>query len=63
MTERMNVGIVGAVTRGSRFAKSLGLTDFFCSHALCDSDEEGLEVPDSRKRETNAGNVRSSTTA
>ena len=48
MTKPMNVGIVGAVTGGSRFAKSLGLTDFFCGHALCDTDEEGLKVPDSR---------------
>lgn len=54
MTEHMNVGIVGAVTRGSRFAKSLGLTGFFRGHALCDTDEEGLEVPDSRKWVTNA---------
>ena len=42
MTKFMNVGIVGAVTRGSRFAKSLGLTNFFRGHALCDTDEEGL---------------------
>ena len=42
MTKFMNIGVVGAVTRGSRFAKSLGLTDFFLGHALCDTDEEGL---------------------
>jgi predicted dehydrogenase len=42
MAEQMNVGIVGAVTRGSGFAKSLGLTGFFRGHALCDIDEEGL---------------------
>lgn len=39
----MNVGIVGAVTRGSGFARSLGLTGFFRAHALCDTNDEGLK--------------------
>ena len=42
MTGLMNVGIVGAVTRGSGFARSLGHTGFFRGHALCDTNEEGL---------------------
>jgi len=43
MKQSMNVGIVGAVTRGSGFAKSLGLTRFFRAQALCDVNQEGLE--------------------
>lgn len=42
MKARMNVGIVGAVTRGSGFARSLAATDFFQAQALCDTDTEGL---------------------
>ncbi len=42
MSATMKVGVVGAVNRGSGFARSLLATDFFRAHALCDTDEEGL---------------------
>lgn len=42
MKTSMNVGIVGAVTRGSGFARSLAATDFFRAHALCDTNADGL---------------------
>jgi predicted dehydrogenase len=40
----MNVGIVGAVTRGSGFARSLTATGFFRAQAVCDTNEEQLEA-------------------
>jgi len=43
MKKPMNVGIVGAATRGSGFARSLGMTGFFRTQALCDIDREGLK--------------------
>lgn len=39
----IRVGVVGAVSRGSSFARSLEQTGTFCCHAVCDTREDALE--------------------
>jgi len=41
-THSCHVGVVGAASRGSSFARALARTNFFKCQAVCDTDEQGL---------------------